>query len=94
MPDTGIPADDAMARSDTGLDRDRADLLEALAQARHFLRFTVRGLTDAQAAQRTTVSSLCLGGLVKHVSRVERGWMDFARGGESTITAGSVEGHA
>ncbi|WP_428269791.1 protein kinase domain-containing protein, partial [Haliangium sp.] len=27
MPDTGIPADDAMARSDTGLDRDRADLL-------------------------------------------------------------------
>lgn len=76
-----------------GLDRERADLLESLAQARYFLRFTVRGLTDEQAALRTTVSELCLGGLIKHVTRGERGWADFIRGVEGTVTAGSIEGH-
>ncbi|MGI5215913.1 DinB family protein [Plantactinospora sp. CA-290183] len=59
------------------LTRERADLLEALAKHRFFLRHTVRDLTDEQAAQRTTVSGLCLGGLVKHVASVERGWADF-----------------
>jgi len=58
-------------------DGERADLLTALAKQRHFLRFTTRGLTDEQAAQRTTVSELCLGGLVKHVTAVEQGWVDF-----------------
>ncbi|WP_326837906.1 DinB family protein [Amycolatopsis rhabdoformis] len=48
-----------------------------LAKHRHFLRFTTRGLTDEQAGQRTTVSELCLGGLIKHVSSVERGWAEF-----------------
>jgi hypothetical protein len=97
MTNTGASTDDdaiTRAGSGTRLDRDRADLLEALGQARYFLRFTVRGLTDEQAAQRTTVSSLCLGGLVKHVSRTERGWMNFVRGGDSTVATGSVEGHA
>jgi uncharacterized damage-inducible protein DinB len=56
---------------------ERADLLEALAKQRHFLRFTTRGLTDEQAATRTTVSELCLGGLIKHVAAVERNWADF-----------------
>jgi hypothetical protein len=45
---------------------ERADLLAALAKSRYFLRYTVRGLTDEQAAQRTTASELCLGGLIKH----------------------------
>src|ERR1022692_1272340 len=58
-------------------DGERADLLTALAKQRHFLRFTTRGLTDEQAAQRTTVSELCLGGLVKHVTAVEQGWVGF-----------------
>src|SRR5678816_4878444 len=49
-------------------DRERADLLETLAKHRGFLRQTVQGLTDEQAAQRTTISELCLGGLVKHVA--------------------------
>lgn len=56
---------------------ERADLLEALTLHRGFLRQTVRGLTDEQAARRTTVSELCLGGLVKHVAGVERRWLDF-----------------
>jgi uncharacterized damage-inducible protein DinB len=56
---------------------ERADLLAALAKNRHFLRFTTRGLSDEQARQRTTASELCLGGLVKHVTAAERGWVDF-----------------
>ena len=59
------------------VDTERADLLETLAKHRGFLRHTVHGLTDEQAARRTTVSELCLGGLIKHVSRVERRWGDF-----------------
>jgi uncharacterized damage-inducible protein DinB len=64
---------------------ERADLLAALAKHRHFLRFTTRGLTDEQAGQRTTASELCLGGLIKHVSSVERGWVDFIRQGPSAM---------
>lgn len=56
---------------------ERADLLQMLAKARHFLRFPTRELTDEQAGLRTTASELCLGGLIKHVTSVERGWAEF-----------------
>ncbi|RSN62427.1 DinB family protein [Actinomadura sp. WAC 06369] len=59
------------------LSGERADLLAMLGKHRHFLRFTVRGLTDEQARTRSTESELTLGGLIKHVSAVERGWADF-----------------
>ncbi len=59
------------------IDGERADLLALLAVRRHFLRFTTRDLTDDQARQRTTASELCLGGLIKHVTSVEQGWVDF-----------------
>jgi hypothetical protein len=64
---------------------ERADLLETLTKHRFFLRHTVRGLTDEQAAQRTTVSELCLGGLIKHVALVERRWIDFIADGPSAM---------
>ena len=48
-------------------------------KARHFLRFTTRDLTDEQARQRTTVSELTLGGLIKHVTAVERNWARLHR---------------
>ncbi|WP_030672943.1 DinB family protein [Streptomyces cellulosae] len=64
---------------------ERADLLEALAKQRHFLRFTTRDLTDEQAGQRTTVSELCLGGLIKHVTSVERNWVGFIQKGPSAM---------
>ncbi|MGC9543257.1 DinB family protein [Streptomyces sp. UG1] len=64
---------------------ERADLLEALAQHRHFLRFTTRDLTDEQAGQRTTASELCLGGLIKHVTSVEKHWADFILDGPSAM---------
>jgi len=57
--------------------REREDLVEALNVHRNFLRQTTRGLTDEQARQRTTVSQLCLGGIIKHVTQVERNWADF-----------------
>ncbi|MGP2435968.1 DinB family protein [Streptomyces sp. JW3] len=64
---------------------ERADLLEALAKQRHFLRFPARDLTDEQARQRTTAGELCLGGLIKHVTEVERGWGGFILHGPSAM---------
>lgn len=63
---------------------ERADLLVVLARHREFLRLTTRGLTDEQAGLRTTVSELCLGGLIKHVAAVERSWVDFILEGPSS----------
>ena len=67
----------------TTLTGERADLLATLAKARHFLRFTTRDLTDEQARQRTTASELTLGGLIKHVTAVERNWAGFIVHGPS-----------
>ncbi|HYZ52651.1 MAG TPA: DinB family protein [Streptosporangiaceae bacterium] len=64
---------------------EHADLLAMLAARRHFLRFTTRGLTDEQARQRTTVSELCLGGLIKHVTATEQGWVNFILDGPSAM---------
>ncbi|MGW4821523.1 DinB family protein [Streptomyces sp. NPDC004227] len=64
---------------------ERADLLEMLAKHRHFLRFTTRDLTDEQAGLRTTAGELCLGGLIKHVTAVERSWVDFILNGPSAM---------
>jgi len=69
---------------------ERADLLAALAKNRHFLRFTTRGLTDEQARQRTTVSELSLGGLIKHVTAVEQGWADFILAGPAAMKDASA----
>jgi hypothetical protein len=73
-----------MTSSDTTtISGERADLLASLAKARHFLRFTARDITDEQARQRTTVSELTLGGLIKHVTAVERNWQRFIAEGPS-----------
>ncbi|MFJ9694341.1 DinB family protein [Kitasatospora sp. NPDC101183] len=64
---------------------ERADLLVALGKQRHFLRFTTQGLTDEQAGLRTTASALCLGGLIKHVTSVERAWANFILEGPSAM---------
>jgi uncharacterized damage-inducible protein DinB len=64
---------------------ERADLLASLARNRQFLRYTVRDLTDEQARQRTTVSELTLGGLIKHVALTERQWFNFIVAGPSAM---------
>ncbi|MDT0276570.1 DinB family protein [Blastococcus goldschmidtiae] len=69
------------------LTTERADLLELLQAHRHFLRFTLQDLTDEQARQRTTVSELTLGGLIKHVARTEAGWAQFAVEGPEAMAA-------
>jgi hypothetical protein len=75
MTETVIPA-----ATDRRLGAERADLLEALAAHRGFLRHTVEGITDEQARQRTTISELTLGGLIKHVAATEAGWAQFMSG--------------
>jgi Protein of unknown function (DUF664) len=64
---------------------ERADILAMLAKQRHFLCFTTRDLSDDQARQRTTVSELCLGGLIKHVTSAEKRWVDFILQGPSAM---------
>jgi hypothetical protein len=64
---------------------ERADLLVGLAKQRNFLRHTTRDLTDEQAAQRTCASELCLGGIVKHVTRMEQRWATFIQDGPSAM---------
>ena len=70
------------------LTAERADLLESIRRHRYFLRYTVRDLTDEQAALRPTASALCLGGLIKHVAETEEMWMNFAVGGAEAMSTG------
>ncbi|PXY30050.1 hypothetical protein DI005_32730 [Prauserella sp. PE36] len=67
---------------------ERADLLETLGKHRFFLAFTARGLTDEQAAARTTVSELSIGGLIKHVTAVVHSWLDFVERGPEAMSGG------
>ncbi len=68
---------------------ERADLVQALDRHRFFLRNTLRGLTDEQAAERTTVSELTLAGLIKHVTQTERQWCRFIVEGPSGMGGAS-----
>ena len=67
--------------ADTPLAPERQDLLETLAKHRFFLKLTARELTDEQANTRSTVSALTVGGIIKHVTEVERNWADFILNG-------------
>ena len=70
---------------------EREDLAQTLGKHRGFLRHTVQGLTDEQAARRTTTSELCLGGLIKHVAFVESGWVDFIVEGTTAMESSPDE---
>ncbi len=70
---------------------ERTDLLETLAQHRGFLRYTVQGLDDEQATRRTTASELCLGGIIKHVTAVEKHWAGFIEHGPATTGTEDLE---
>jgi uncharacterized damage-inducible protein DinB len=72
--------------------RERTDLLQTLDQHRFFLRNTLRELSDAQIRQRTTVSTLTLGSLIKHVTAAERQWAGFIADGPSAL--GNFESEA
>jgi uncharacterized damage-inducible protein DinB len=55
---------------------EREGLLAFLAQQRYVVRVAAHGLTEEQARATPSASALSVGGLVKHLAEVERGWMD------------------
>ena len=61
--------------------RDERELLLAFVdQQRDGIRFAAYGLTDEQARLTPTRGSLSTGGLVTHVTAMERGWIDLVPG--------------
>src|SRR3954447_5450765 len=78
-----------MTSTESTLTGERADLVQTLDRHRGFLRYTVRGLTDEQATQRTTASELTLAGLLKHVAHTEEKWANFAERGAVAFDAGN-----
>lgn len=57
-------------------DDEKTLLLAFVAQQRDLVSTAAFGLTDAQARATASASALSVGGLVKHVAAMERGWMD------------------
>ena len=47
--------------------------------------YTTKRLTDEQVGRRTTVSELCLGGIIKHVTSTEHRWAEFIDLGPSAF---------
>ena len=56
---------------------EREGLLAFLAQQRAAVIVTSYGLTDEQARQTPATSALSVGGLIKHLTAVERHWLDM-----------------
>jgi uncharacterized damage-inducible protein DinB len=63
---------------------ERDGLLSYLAQMRLVMQLTAYGLTDEQARATPTVSTLSVAGLIKHVTAVERSWIDTVQQREHT----------
>ncbi len=80
-----------MTANEQTLTGERVDLLDFLAKHRYFLRHTAQGLSDEQANTRSTVSALTVGGLIKHVTAVERTWADFAQGSGGKEVSEEIE---
>ncbi|MBQ1120613.1 DinB family protein [Streptomyces smyrnaeus] len=70
---------------------ERGELLHALAEQRALLLITARDITDAQAAKRTTVSGLTLGGIVKHLARGEQVWTQIMVKGDGELPEGMLD---
>jgi uncharacterized damage-inducible protein DinB len=81
-----------------GDDAERREFTGALDKHRRLLVRTLRGITDEQARLRPTVSALCLGGLIKHVTTMEESWSNFivegttAMGGAGSDAATTAAG--
>jgi uncharacterized damage-inducible protein DinB len=55
---------------------ERAGLKEYLAAQQYAFHAIAYGLTDGQARSTPSVSALSIGGLIKHVTHCQRGWME------------------
>ncbi|MFJ1762943.1 DUF664 domain-containing protein [Amycolatopsis sp. NPDC088138] len=71
--------------------REHDDLLGLLAEVRKRLLIPVRGISDAEAAQRTTVSELTLGGLIRHLATGERMWLQVLRSADGSLPEGMLD---
>jgi uncharacterized damage-inducible protein DinB len=67
---------------------ERQLLLAYIAQQRDGIRNAAYGLSDEQARLAPTAGTLSIGGLIKHVTAMERGWIDLILQSEP---AGSIE---
>jgi Protein of unknown function (DUF664) len=74
--------------------RERQDLLETLAKHRGFLRQTILGMTDEQIRATPTVSALCLGSIVQHVTEMEVQWGSFIDLGAEAMAGMTPEKYA
>jgi uncharacterized damage-inducible protein DinB len=68
-----------------GDDTERREFTGALDKHRRLLVRTLRGISDEQARLRPTVSALCLGGVIKHVTTMEESWSNFITGGTTAM---------
>ena len=74
--------------------RERQDLLETLAKHRGFLRQTIAGMSDEQIRATPTVSALCLGSIVQHVTEMEVQWGSFIDLGADAMAGMTPEKYA
>lgn len=58
---------------------ERDNLLKYVAAQRESFRYVAHGLTDEQARMQSTAGTLSIGGLIKHIAAMERGWMATVR---------------
>ena len=61
------------------IDDERELLLAYVAQQRDGIKYAAFGLSDDQARLTPTAGTLSIGGLVKHVTAMERTWLDLIR---------------
>jgi Protein of unknown function (DUF664) len=70
---------------------ERDDILGLLAEQRNTLLITVRGIDDEQAARKTTVSDLTLGGVLKHLARGERSLVYLMKKADGEAPPGALD---
>ena len=71
--------------------REHDELLGQLAEVRKRLLIPVRDISDAEAAKRTTVSELTLGGLIRHLATGERMWLQVLRNADGSLPDGMLD---
>ncbi|MGK5627776.1 DinB family protein [Streptomyces sp. URMC 123] len=91
MADARSTAETTDGRSAVETMDERGELLRALAEQRQMLLITVRGLDDARAAERSTVSELTLGGVIKHLTSGERAWTRIMAAGDGVAPPGMFD---
>ena len=65
--------------------QEATELLESLAERRHFFRHTLQNLSAEQVGSRPTASQLTLVGLAKHLKEMESQWIRFIVEGTEAV---------